>query len=70
MKSANQITEDLLTAFDGVKEKKVDVVQALALSNLAGRVTAIACAQLRYAAQTKQTVRIDFFQGDVKNDPV
>ena len=44
----------------------IDIQKAMALSNLYGRVNSIAIAQLRYAAQTKQTVEIDFFQKDVK----
>ena len=51
---------------DMVTAGTIDIQKAMTISNLYGRVNSIAIAQLRYAAQTKQTVEIDFFQKDVK----
>lgn len=70
MKSANEVNAELIALADGVRDGTVDVQKAMTVSNLLGRVNSIAIAQLRYAAQTKQTVEIDFFQKDVKkHDP-
>lgn len=66
MKSANEVNAELVALADGVKNGTIDVQKALTISNLYGRVNSIAIAQLRYAAQTKQTVEVDFFQKDVK----
>ena len=66
MKSANEVNAELVAMAEGIKNGTVDVQKAMTISNLYGRVNSIAIAQLRYAAQTKQTVQIDFFQKDVK----
>lgn len=66
MKSANEVNNELVDIAAGVRAGTIDIQKAMALSNLYGRVNSIAIAQLRYAAQTKQTVEIDFFQKDVK----
>lgn len=66
MKSANEVNAELVAMAEGIKNGTVDVQKAMTISNLYGRVNSIAITQLRYAAQTKQTVEIDFFQKDVK----
>ena len=66
MKSANEVNAELVAMADMVTAGTIDIQKAMTISNLYGRVNSIAIAQLRYAAQTKQTVQIDFFQKDVK----
>lgn len=68
MKSANEVNAEIIGIAEGVINGTVDIQKATAVCNLYGRVNSIAIAQLRYAAQTKQNVEIDFFQKDVKKN--
>ena len=70
MKSANEINKELVDITAELRAGTIDVQKAMAISNMYGRVCSIATLQLRYAAQTKQTIEVDFIQKDVKkHDP-
>lgn len=64
MNNINEIRDELIKVFEGLRNGSIEAKDAVEVNNTAGKIISTAKAQLGYYALRKETPKIDFLADD------